>query len=360
MKILLAGDSTLALQPEAPGVDPGLRYCGWGQMLGRFLNDVPVLNFAVNGYTIDDFRNLGKYDELKQQLNPGDYVFMQFGHNDQKREELRPNGRYRSLLAQTANEIRDLGGIPVFVTSVARNSWRGDNGEYLDLLAPYVAAMKAAAAEVDAPVLDLNCESTAWIKSLGRDGAKRYFYPGDFTHPNDYGAYRWATFLATEILNNSHPDLAKLKRYVKPTDQWEKFDIPAEKADPKTGWLAPPPPNSDFAKWAQQKTEITFADALAMAREANGWFVLGGHPGLTPALQDLACAKENGYLPAGFPETDLDRPIDPESFMGLMKCSAQGRNAHTPQTQAFRVAAGPDDKLTGRAAVDYALALTKL
>jgi lysophospholipase L1-like esterase len=98
-KILLAGDSTVTDQTRSEPYDLAGYFCGWGQMLTRFLQPgVDVRNFAVSGFTTGDFRTSGQYDKLMAVMEEGDYAFFQFGHNDQKRPHLGADGGYPAAL----------------------------------------------------------------------------------------------------------------------------------------------------------------------------------------------------------------------------------------------------------------------
>ena len=353
MKILLAGDSTVAEQARDDS-NPGLRYCGWGQMMGRFFTDIKIINYAVSGYSVNDFREKGQYKKLLEALGKDDYALFQFGHNDQKRLELRAWDGYAVALRQYISEIRQQGGKPVMVTSAARNSWRGDNGNYLDLLAEYAEAMKHVAAEKNIPIIDLQGTSVAWIISLGRESAKKYFYPGDFTHPNDYGGYKWAGMVAELILKSNHKDLEALKKALKPVSEWDIFKV--EESESVSGWLSKPKPTTDFARWRDNNQAITIADALAMAREGYGWFVTK-NAGAKPPQSDLYCAIENGYLPPNFPTVSLDSPIDAAHFKALMLMACSGRNIITAEAKNLPLCEG---SITGKNAVTYALKLEQL
>ena len=87
---------------------------------------------------------------------------------------------------------------PLLVTPLARNSWKGNGGCYNDLLEEYAKVCMEVGEETDTPVLDLHGYSMEWIKELGLEAVKPYFYPGDFTHTNDYGAYRMAGFVVRD------------------------------------------------------------------------------------------------------------------------------------------------------------------
>ena len=207
--IYIAGDSTVTDQSADYPYAPGTSYCGWGQMITAYLNDkAGVSNHAHSGLTTDSFRKEGHYAVIDQYRKPGDFFFFQFGHNDQKLNELKAFGGYRNNLARYINECRDKGGYPVLVTPVARNSWKGNDGSYNDLLAEYAESCREIGRRLEVPVLDLHQRSMDFIQKQGLEEAKAYFFPDDYTHTNDYGAYKMAGFVAEEIQRvcSRHPE----------------------------------------------------------------------------------------------------------------------------------------------------------
>lgn len=194
--IYIAGDSTVTDQSGAYPYDPGCCYSGWGQMLSAYLKPgIAVSNHAHSGLTTESFRSEGHYDIVRRFIKAGDYFLMQFAHNDQKLPELDAAGGYRSRLITYIEEIRAVGAIPVIITPLARNTWKGD-GTYNDLLADYAAECFRVGREYDVPVIDLHQFSMDFVKKEGLDSAKRYYYPKDYTHTNDYGAYLMAGCIA--------------------------------------------------------------------------------------------------------------------------------------------------------------------
>lgn len=197
--IYIAGDSTVTDQSAEYPYAPGTSYCGWGQMLTAYLSkDVAVSNHAHSGLTTESFRKEGHYAIIDQYSRHRDYYFIQFGHNDQKLEELKARGGYRTNMLGYINECRSRGAYPVLVTPLARNSWKGD-GTYNDLLQEYAEAVKEIGQITETPVLDLHGLSKEFIVHQGLEASKDYLFPGDFTHSNDFGAYKMAGFIAQEI-----------------------------------------------------------------------------------------------------------------------------------------------------------------
>ncbi len=218
--IYLAGDSTVTDQNADYPYLPKGSYCAWGQMLQAFVgSEAVVSNHAHSGLTTETFRNEGHYQILIDRIKKDDICMIQFGHNDQKLEHLSAKGGYRENLITYVNELRAKGAIPVIVSSLARNTWNED-GTYNDLLKAYDEECKLLCKEMDVPFIGLHDYSMEKIKSVGKEEAKNFCFPGDWTHSNDYGAYMWARFIAKEL-----DSLGLVK--TKDIGEWE----PAEKAN---------------------------------------------------------------------------------------------------------------------------------
>lgn len=199
--IYIAGDSTLTDQTGTYPYLPECSYCGWAQFLPYFLNNKASLsNHAHSGLTTESFRNEGHYYIIEKIIKPGDYFFLQFGHNDQKLAHLTADGGYRDNVLAYIDEVRAKGATPILVTPLCRNSWKGSDGTYNDLLENYAKVIKEIGKEQNVPVIDLHKDSFDFITTIGLEDGKRYFYPGDFTHTNDFGAYKMASFVANGFL----------------------------------------------------------------------------------------------------------------------------------------------------------------
>lgn len=199
--IYIAGDSTVTDQSADYPYAPGTSYSGWGQMIPAYFNDkIAVSNHSHSGLTTDSFRKEGHYAVIDQYSKPRDFFFFQFGHNDQKLEELKARGGYQSNLTRYISECREKGAHPVLVTPIARNTWKGNDGTYNDLLEEYAEACMEIGRVTGTPVLDLHGLSMAFIREKGLEASKPYFFPNDYTHNNDYGAYLMAGFVAGEIV----------------------------------------------------------------------------------------------------------------------------------------------------------------
>ena len=170
-------------------------------MISGYLdNRVAVSNHAHSGLTTSSFRREGHYEILTQFAREGDFCFFQFGHNDQKLDSLKARGGYRDNLLRYLGECREKGVFPLIVTPIARNTWKGNDGSYNDLLAEYAQVCLETGQEQNVPVVDLHKRSMDFIVENGLEASKAYFFPGDYTHSNDYGAYYMAGLVAEEIV----------------------------------------------------------------------------------------------------------------------------------------------------------------
>jgi lysophospholipase L1-like esterase len=194
--VYLAGDSTVTDQIAEYPYDPAKSYGGWGQMLPAFLNGAyAVSNHAHSGLTTESFRTEGHYKILMEYISEGDICLFQFGHNDQKLDHLSAAEGYRNNLIRYIGEIREIGAIPVLITPLARNSWLENGKIYNDLLKEYGKEVMQLSKNMAVPAVDLHEMSMEFIKEHGLYESGRWFYPSDFTHTNDYGAWKMAGYV---------------------------------------------------------------------------------------------------------------------------------------------------------------------
>ncbi|GAB2603599.1 rhamnogalacturonan acetylesterase [Streptomyces capparidis] len=181
--IHIAGDSTAAtkLAGKAPET-------GWGQVLPLFLRDhLRVSNHAVNGASSRSFiEQLDALDPILDALRPGDWLFTQFGHNDQKTDErgTDPYTTYQDHLTRYVTGARARRARPVLLTSVERRRFDAE-GRAAPSLGEYPRAMRELAAELRVPLVDVHAASLARWDELGPDGTRELFLhlaPGE--HPN--------------------------------------------------------------------------------------------------------------------------------------------------------------------------------
>lgn len=223
--VYLVGDSTVTDQPREP-------WSGWGQMLPRFFGPaVAVANHAESGETLKSSLGARRLDKVLSTMRPGDYLFIQFGHNDQKErgDGVGAFSTYKADLKRYVAEARRRGGIPVLVTSMNRRTFDA-GGRVVNSLGDYPEAMRQAAREERVPLIDLHAMSRSFYETLGPAVAAQAFVDG--THHNNYGGYELARCVV-EGIKQSQLDLANSLLKAVPTfdpgrpDPLEGFRVPA-------------------------------------------------------------------------------------------------------------------------------------
>ncbi len=239
--LFLAGNSTVVDQSEEP-------WAAWGQMIPSFFQagKVVVANYAESGETLKAFRNEKRLEKIWSLAKPGDYLFIEFAHNDQK-----PGGShldafttYKQTLKQWIAEAREKKMIPVLVTSMHRRSF-DSTGRIQNTLADYPEAVRQTAIEEKVALIDLNAMSKTMYEAWGPEKSIKAFvhfaantYPNqpndvkDNTHFSTYGAYQLAQCVVKGIRENI-PALAKFLKKENPLfdpakpDPFEKWVLPA-------------------------------------------------------------------------------------------------------------------------------------
>jgi lysophospholipase L1-like esterase len=186
--VFLAGDSTVCDQPLEP-------WNSWGQMLPRFFNEhVAVANYAESGESIRTSLAAHRFDKIFSLLRPGDYLFMQFGHNDMKDKATNALAVYKSNLEKIVAKTRSLGATPVLVTSMERKA-----GVHGPTLAGYPDAVREVARSEGVPLIDLNVASLKFYRALGNNLDLAF---QDGTHHNNYGSYELARCVVEGLRQN--------------------------------------------------------------------------------------------------------------------------------------------------------------
>lgn len=196
--LYLVGDSTVTDQRYEPAAS-------WGQMLPNMLDDkVVVANHAESGETLKSFLTELRLAKVLSRMKRGDWLFIQFGHNDQKanwpQTYADPIFTYPAYLRAYIAEARARGAHPVLVTSPERRNFDA-NGKIMDTLGDYPKAVRAVAQAEDVPLIDLNDASRAIYEALGPEVAPFAFNDGgkDKTHHNNYGAWLLASAVAEQV-----------------------------------------------------------------------------------------------------------------------------------------------------------------
>jgi len=172
--IFLAGDSTCAI--KLPEKRPET---GWGEMFGKFFKDgkVAIENRAMNGRSTKTFINEGRWQAIIDNLKKGDYVFVQFGHNDsskEKGERYTPPEDYRKNLIKFIEETRAKKANIVLLTPVMRRRF-GKDGKFYDTHGEYPDIVRAVAKEYKVPLIDMHRKSEKLIIGLGAEESKKLF-----------------------------------------------------------------------------------------------------------------------------------------------------------------------------------------
>jgi lysophospholipase L1-like esterase len=221
-KVFLAGDSTMSDKPL------DLPERGWGMALGALLDPaVKVDNRAMNGRSTKSFLDEGRWAKLTADLTPGDFVIIQFAHNDEKKEDPKrytdPAGSFRDNLRRFIAETRAKGATPILATPVCRRKFDA-TGKLVPTHGAYPDALRAVAREEKAPLLELEQATARWLQAEGDAPSRRFFMwiaPGthpkipdgrkDDTHFVAAGAEAVAALAAAEIRTQA-PTLARLLR----------------------------------------------------------------------------------------------------------------------------------------------------
>ena len=239
--IYLCGNSTVVDQNNEP-------WASWGQMITRWFGpDVAISNHAESGLTARTFIASYRLDKILSTLRSGDYVFVEFGHNDEK--EKRPGDgawyHYQYQLKIFVDMVWQKGAQIVFLTPTQRRSFENDNKTIRNTHGDFPAAMKEVAEREQVPLIDLNQMTKIFFEKLGFEDSKRALvhYPAntfsgqdkelaDNTHFNPYGAYEVAKCVVMGIKKLGLP----IVRYLR--NDFEDFD-PAQPDDWRTFQWSP-------------------------------------------------------------------------------------------------------------------------
>ncbi|MCR5304763.1 MAG: rhamnogalacturonan acetylesterase [Lachnospiraceae bacterium] len=154
---------------------------GIAQAFDRYTKgDVVIYNHSINGRSTKSFIDQNRLAVIYDELSSGEFLFIQFGHNDEKKADplryTEPQGEYRDNLAKFVNVARDRAAYPLFITPLERRHFK-ENGE---IETPsqheaYVRAMKDTAAELEVPLVDLFTMSRNFLIKTGDEASKKYF-----------------------------------------------------------------------------------------------------------------------------------------------------------------------------------------
>lgn len=224
--VYLIGDSTCAAKSESARPETG-----WGEKLGQhFKKGVKVDNRALNGRSTKSFRDQGHWDKILGTLRPGDFVFIQFGHNDQKESDPKRYSdpeTFGSNLKRYIEETRAKGAVPVLLTSIARRKFDA-KGKPAQTLRRYTSVTRRVAEQTGTPLIDMDVKTRALLEEMGPEASKSIYlwakksdYPNlkedkrDDTHLNAAGAEKYAQIVADGIRELKLEPLARKLRKIK-------------------------------------------------------------------------------------------------------------------------------------------------
>ncbi|MDR2805134.1 MAG: rhamnogalacturonan acetylesterase [Dysgonamonadaceae bacterium] len=240
LTVFLCGNSTVVDQDNEP-------WCGWGQMIPRFFGrGIAFANYAESGESANTFIAAGRLEKLLTQAHAGDYLFVEFGHNDQKQtgEGIGPWTSFAESLKIFIAEARKQGMYPVLLTPVQRRRF-DEKGEIVNTHGEYPDAVRKLAENEKVPLIDLHQMSKTLYEALGENNSLKAFvhYPAgtfpnqpnaleDNTHFNAFGGYEIARCVIEGVRQKHLTDILRYLRADVHTfnpsqpDDFQKFSLP--------------------------------------------------------------------------------------------------------------------------------------
>lgn len=236
--VFLAGDSTVTDQDLEP-------WASWGQFITAYFNpSIAIANFANSGESLPSFKSRKRLEKIISLIQPGDYLFIEFGHNDEKikGEGNGAWGLYTNLLKEFITEARAKKAIPVLLTPTQRRAFE-TNGNLKETHGDFPAAMRQVAKDLNVPLIDLTTMTTILYESWGNEASRKAFvqypantFPGqtkaleDNTHFNSFGANEIAKCVVKGIQDLNLPLqkalLQKLDYNPKSPDAYKNWSLP--------------------------------------------------------------------------------------------------------------------------------------
>jgi lysophospholipase L1-like esterase len=232
--VFLCGNSTVVDQEDEP-------WASWGQMITRWFDThVVIANYAESGLSCTSFLAQLRLDKILTQLKKGDYVIVEFGHNDEKEKKAGDGAwySYSRNLKIFADRVKEAGGNLIFCTPTARRFFNEDHRTLKNTHGDYPEAMKTVARREGVSLIDLTQMSTTFYEALGEEGSKKSLvhypantFPGqdkplaDNTHFNPFGAWEIAKMIVMGLKQIQSPLVGYLRQ------DWQDFN-PAQPDDP--------------------------------------------------------------------------------------------------------------------------------
>lgn len=219
--IFMIGNSTMADKPFKDG-NPEK---GWGQIFPLYFKEgIKIENHAINGRSTKSFIDERRWDSVVSKIETGDFVIIEFGHNDAKKDDPKrfadANTDFKLNLEKFINETREKGGIPILATPIVRRRF-DEQGKFYDVHGDYPKVVRELSENLKVMLLDLHKKSEEYIIKLGTERSKNFYLhidadeycllpkgKTDDTHLSPTGAFRICDFAADEI-KLKVPELAK-------------------------------------------------------------------------------------------------------------------------------------------------------
>ena len=303
IRVFLVGDSTMANKLPADYPETG-----WGIPFATLFNEaVEVQNHAYNGRSTKSFRTEGRWAKVYDQIKPGDYVFIQFGHNDAKTTDTsryaEANTDYRNNLTRYISETRSKGGIPIIFSSIQRRKF-DSTGHFIDQHGDYPRVAKEVALKEKTMFIDMEAKSRTLISTLGPIASEKIFLHlpvntsykkykkgvSDDTHFTYYGATVMANIVAQSIAESTE----HLKSFLKKSEFSSKYQYEIPVVSKPVFKL-----DTFLVTKYGAKNDLTFNNAPAIQLAIN------------------ECTAQGGgtvYIPAGFWKSG---PIEMKSNVNL-------------------------------------------
>ena len=208
--VWMIGDSTMA-NKSAKAVPE----TGWGMVMNEFVTaGARISNHAANGRSSKSFLEEGRWKAIYDSIKPGDYVIIQFGHNDAKPDSARhtePSTTYKQLLKKYIDETRAKGANPIVCSSIVRRHFDG-KGNLIDTHGAYISASREIAIETKTPFVDMEALTRKLVSELGSEKSKSLYLfckpdeystringVADSTHLNGVGARKVAALFVEDV-----------------------------------------------------------------------------------------------------------------------------------------------------------------
>ncbi|MBQ4357897.1 MAG: rhamnogalacturonan acetylesterase [Paludibacteraceae bacterium] len=243
VRIFMAGDSTMADKEKRAYPETG-----WGQVFPSYFDeDVVIENHSRNGRSTRTFISEGRWDFLMKRVGKGDYVIIQFGHNDQsksKADRYTEPEQYKANLKKMVTDVRNKKAIPILCTPVERRKF-DKNGNFVDQHGNYPNLVRQVAKENGVILIDMHHSSMDFLTEAGEEKSATYFlhigpgesekYPEgkkDNTHFKPEGAMQMARLFIEEVQQKDDKSLKAMQKHILPAIQVkQKYSTPVEGID---------------------------------------------------------------------------------------------------------------------------------